>query len=109
MDYIPIQASSVPCERAFSSSAETDTSRRNRISPFLMEALQMLKYAHQGSAASPTDMDFTGDLLTREAELTVETDQDLLAELISAVQGDVVIRENAMDKIVIEIEQGQED
>lgn len=44
MDYLPIQASSVPCERVFSSSAETDTKKRNRISPTLMEALQMLKY-----------------------------------------------------------------
>lgn len=44
MDYLPIQASAVPCERVFSSSAETDTKRRNRISPVLMEALQMLKF-----------------------------------------------------------------
>ena len=44
MDYLPIQASSVPCERIFSSSAETDTKKRNRISPLLMEALQMLKF-----------------------------------------------------------------
>jgi hypothetical protein len=44
MDYLPIQASSIPCERIFSSSTETDTKKRNRISPILMEALQMLKY-----------------------------------------------------------------
>jgi hypothetical protein len=44
MDYLPIQASAVPCERVFSSSAETDTKKRNRISPTLMEALQMLKF-----------------------------------------------------------------
>ncbi|KIM64060.1 hypothetical protein SCLCIDRAFT_50902, partial [Scleroderma citrinum Foug A] len=44
MDYLPIQASSVPCERVFSSSAETMTKRRNRISPILMEALQMTKF-----------------------------------------------------------------
>lgn len=44
MDYLPIQASAVPCERVFSSSAETDTKKRNRISPRLMEALQMLKF-----------------------------------------------------------------
>lgn len=44
MDYLPIQASSVPSERVFSSSAETDTKKRNRISVILMEALQMLKY-----------------------------------------------------------------
>ncbi|KIK13972.1 hypothetical protein PISMIDRAFT_117870, partial [Pisolithus microcarpus 441] len=44
MDYLPIQASSVPCERVFSSSAETDTKKWNRIGPILMEALQMLKF-----------------------------------------------------------------
>ena len=44
MDYLPIQALSVPCERVFSSSGETDTKKRNRIGPTLMEALQMLKY-----------------------------------------------------------------
>ncbi|KAJ7888202.1 hypothetical protein B0H13DRAFT_1888517 [Mycena leptocephala] len=32
-DYTPIQATSVPSERVFSSSAETDTKRRNHISP----------------------------------------------------------------------------
>ena len=47
MDYLPIQASSVPCERVFSSSAETDTKKRNRIGPTLMEALQMLKYHYK--------------------------------------------------------------
>jgi hypothetical protein len=45
MDYLPIQASSVPCERVFSSSAETDTKKRNRIKPELMEALQILKFS----------------------------------------------------------------
>ena len=44
MDYLPIQASGVPCERVFSSSAETDTKKRNRLSPLTMEALQMLKF-----------------------------------------------------------------
>jgi len=44
MDYLPIQASSVPCECIFSSRTETDTKKRNKISPKLMEALQMLKY-----------------------------------------------------------------
>ena len=44
MDYLPIQATSVPCECVFSSVKDTDTAKRNRISPVLMEALQMLKY-----------------------------------------------------------------
>jgi hypothetical protein len=45
MDYLPIQASAVPCERVFSSSGETCTKRRNRLQPVMVEALQMLKFA----------------------------------------------------------------
>lgn len=45
MDILPIQGSAVPCERVFSSGKETTTTRRNRIGPELMEALQMLKFA----------------------------------------------------------------
>jgi hypothetical protein len=45
MDIIPIQASSVPCERVFSSGKETMTPRRSRISAQLMESLQMLKFS----------------------------------------------------------------
>ena len=45
MDILPIQASSVPCERVFSSSKETITARRNSLGPSLVEALQLLKYA----------------------------------------------------------------
>jgi hAT family C-terminal dimerisation region len=44
MDYLPIQASSMPCERIFSSSSETATKHQNRMKPELMEALQMLKF-----------------------------------------------------------------
>jgi sialic acid synthase SpsE len=47
MDILPIQSSSVPCERAFSSSKETITPRRNRISAELMESLQILKYSYK--------------------------------------------------------------
>ena len=45
MDILPIQASSVPCERVFSSAKETITPRRNRLAPDTMEACQMIKYA----------------------------------------------------------------
>lgn len=44
MDYLPIQGTSVPCERVFSSAKETDTAKRNKISPALMESLQLLKF-----------------------------------------------------------------
>ncbi|KII83130.1 hypothetical protein PLICRDRAFT_119798, partial [Plicaturopsis crispa FD-325 SS-3] len=45
LDVLPAQASAVPCERVFSSSAETDTKRRNSLSPTMMEALQILKFS----------------------------------------------------------------
>jgi hAT family C-terminal dimerisation region len=45
MDIIPIQASSVPCERVFSSGKETMAPQRRHISPKLMESLQMMKYS----------------------------------------------------------------
>jgi hypothetical protein len=63
MDILPIQASSVPCERIFSSAKETMTPRRNRIRPKLMEALQILK-----SAIKLADLDFTAGS-DRESEL----------------------------------------
>jgi len=44
MDYLLIQASSVPCEHIFSSAKETDTSKHNQMNPMLMEALQTLKF-----------------------------------------------------------------
>jgi hAT family C-terminal dimerisation region len=79
MDYLPIQATSVPSERVFSSAKETDTNKRNRMSPTLMEALQLLKFSlkkerldfMKGWSASEADMvkeswlanDFLGALL----------------------------------------------
>ncbi|KIJ12676.1 hypothetical protein PAXINDRAFT_82462, partial [Paxillus involutus ATCC 200175] len=55
LDHLPIQASAVPCERILSSSAETDIKKRNRISPTLMEALQMLKYDFKKCRLNFTD------------------------------------------------------
>jgi hypothetical protein len=96
MDYLPIQASSVPCGRAFSSSSETDTVRRNRISPILMEALQMLKFAVRN-----TPIDFTSDILTPEKELEGDTAPNLLAELTNEAHDDER-RENVIDRVVFE-------
>ena len=44
MDYLPVQATSVPSERVFSSSSKTTTRRRNQINNLLMEALQIRKF-----------------------------------------------------------------
>ena len=46
-DYLAVQGSAVLSERAFSSSALTATRRRNRLTPELFEALQMLKSAYR--------------------------------------------------------------
>jgi hypothetical protein len=65
MDIFPIQASSVPCERVFSSSKETITARRNSLGHELVEALQLLKFAtKQGRGISFTEG------LDRDEELT---------------------------------------
>jgi len=93
LDFLLIQASAVPSERVFSSSAETDTKKRNRINPVLMEALQMQKFALKQSR-----LDFTkywatpaSDLLDQEPEIG----QDLLADLLSGHNSEDVI-----DKII---------
>jgi hAT family C-terminal dimerisation region len=44
MTVLAVPATSVPSERVFSSSGRTDTAARNRLSPLLMEALQILKF-----------------------------------------------------------------
>jgi len=78
MDYLLIQASSVPCERVFSSSSETDTKRRNRISPLMMEALQMLKFHLKKRRLS-----FTQGWVTSEKEMLDDADgADLLVGLL---------------------------
>ncbi len=64
MDILPIQSTSVPCERVFSSSKETDTLRRSRLSPEMMEALQILKFAIRSGGG----LNFT-ESLSLEAEL----------------------------------------
>jgi hypothetical protein len=47
MDVPAAQASSVPSERIFSSSKETCIQRRNKISPTMLEALQILKFTYK--------------------------------------------------------------
>lgn len=77
LDFLPIQATAVPCERVFSSSAETDTKRRNRISPLMMEALQMLKFHLKKER-----LHFTESWVTSEKEMVQDDpEDDLLAKL----------------------------
>ena len=106
MDYLPIQATSVPCERIFSSSAETDTKRRNRINPILMEALQMEKLFHKKRRLA-----FTEGWMAEEKDLSsVGPDEDPLVKLSSSddpkgANLDAVIR--YMDQYDTELEAAQ--
>ena len=43
LDYLPIQGSSVPCERVFSDAGLTDTKRRARLLPENFGAIQTVK------------------------------------------------------------------
>lgn len=69
MDILPIQASSVPCERVFSSSKETCSLRRNRLLPQILEVLQILKYAYKQAR-----LDFTSDDLAKAKDYEIEGD-----------------------------------
>ncbi|EIM79464.1 uncharacterized protein STEHIDRAFT_69435 [Stereum hirsutum FP-91666 SS1] len=52
LDYLPIQGSASPSERAFSYSGLDDVARRNRINPVLFSALQILKGAYRNGRIS---------------------------------------------------------
>jgi hypothetical protein len=67
MDILPIQATSVPCKRVFSSSKETCTLRRSRLSAQLLEILQFLKYIYKQQR-----LDFTDHILAKEEDYIIE-------------------------------------
>ncbi|KAJ7681994.1 hypothetical protein DFH06DRAFT_971238, partial [Mycena polygramma] len=87
----------VPSERVFSSSAETDTKRRNRIHPGLFEALQILKFAIKQDR-----LDFMNHLLAKEKDYTIEGDltEAAIEELILAGKTDELadLLKNALTK-----------
>ena len=98
MDYLPIQATAVPCERIFSSSAETNTKRRNRISPPLMEALQMQKFLFKKER-----LDFMHDWISQEKQLLEDDpDEDLLLALVNK---DTQTGQNNFDKVIQAVNQ----
>ena len=100
MDYLPVQALSVPSERVFSSSAETDTKKCNRIHPILMEALQMLKFALKKERLN--FMEGWGTSETTMHELEHIEGIDLLLQLFR--EKDI---EDVMDQIICNL--GEED
>jgi hypothetical protein len=67
LDILPVQASAVPCERIFSSSKETCSVRRNRLSSEMMEMLQVLKFTFKQDR-----LDFSEGWLAKEEDYTIE-------------------------------------
>ena len=75
MDILPIQGFSVPCERVFLSAKEITTPRRNRLSVWVMEALQIIKYSLKASLNFTTGTDKVSELAQLE-ELTQKLLED---------------------------------
>jgi hypothetical protein len=93
IDYLPIQASAVPCEHIFLSSAETDTQKRNCISLLLLEALQMLKFH-----LKKDQLNFTMSWITSEKQMVDDDpDKDLLHKLL---EGDY---QDALDSTICSV------
>ena len=92
MDYLPVQATSVPCERVFSSAKDTDTAKRNRINSVLMEALQMLKHALRKER-----LNFMAGWQTSEAAMSGVAKKVPAGDL-SSLLGDN--RDNALDTLL---------
>jgi hypothetical protein len=91
LDYLPIQATSVPSESIFSRSAATDTPMRSKLSGPTMEALQMAKsFIHEERL-----LNFTSGLTTQEADMLQELDDvDPLQEI--ATEKDNVQRDEIL-------------
>lgn len=95
MDYLPIQVSSVPCERIFLLAGETDTMKQNRITAPLMKALKMLKFLLKKKR-----LDFMSGWKTPEAAMlgiTVQVDSQLGTTLDSLLGEDI---ERARDELL---------
>jgi hypothetical protein len=79
MTVLAVPATSVPSERIFSSSAQTDTQRRNRLSPAMMEALQVLKFNHRNGV-----IDFTAGLVDDPGDLELVTLDEMSDDELAA-------------------------
>ncbi|KAF4617427.1 hypothetical protein D9613_006423 [Agrocybe pediades] len=98
LDILTVQASSVPCERAFSSSKETVTMRRNCLSTELMEVLQFLKYTYRQDR-----LDLMDGLLSTEEEL-------LRADSVSSISKEEIrdlLAKGQIDQLIVALQQDQ--
>jgi hypothetical protein len=83
-DYLAIQGSATPSERAFSSGGLTGTKYRNRLNGMVFESLQLLKSAYRNghiSAASDAKQHIDALIAAFDDE---EVDDEDLPELIDA-------------------------
>ncbi|KAL6309508.1 ribonuclease H-like domain-containing protein [Sparassis latifolia] len=92
LDYLPVQPTSMPSERVFSSSSDTDTKKRSRITAPLMEALQMLKFSLKHERTMWHSLYLTDEKMLLPP---IESDDDLLNRLFMG-GGD-----NALDSIIV--------
>ena len=79
-DYLAIQGSAVPSERAFSSGGLTATSRRNKLSVRTFESLQLLKSAYRNGHMVAAEQ--------AEEHLTIWNDTDEIQVDVSEDNGD---------------------
>ncbi|KDQ51398.1 hypothetical protein JAAARDRAFT_185205 [Jaapia argillacea MUCL 33604] len=85
LDVLPAQASAVCCERIFSSSKETITARRSKLSSTMLEILQFLKYIFRQERLSfkGIDPEIREEELAKDNELVGSGGQDVHELLVS--------------------------
>jgi len=87
LDILPVQAYSVPCERAFSSSKETGIMRRSLLSASMLEVLQVLKHLYKQKR-----LDFTSHWIANEEDYSIEkATEAAINELVSSAKCDELL------------------
>jgi hypothetical protein len=87
LDVLPVQASAVPCERAFSSSKETCVLRRSLLSTGTLEVLQVLKHLYKSER-----LDFTSHWIAKEEDYSIEkATEAAIQELVSAAKSEELL------------------
>jgi hypothetical protein len=87
LDVLPVQASSIPCERAFSSSKETCVMRRSLLSTGMLEVLQVLKQLYKAER-----LDFTSSWIANEEDYSIEkATEAAINELVSSAKCDELL------------------
>ncbi|KAH8991113.1 hypothetical protein EDB86DRAFT_2806845 [Lactarius hatsudake] len=101
VDILPVQVSSVPCERIFSSNKETCALRRNILSSALLEILQVLKHVYEQGR-----FDFTSGLLVAtEDDYSIESAavqrQRLMSSFLLGKKDELLDLSRSMELIIV--------